>query len=293
MPEEEGQAGAPAQETTPAPLADAEGNLRDGWTETLDESIRGEKCLTSVKTVGGAIKSLVNAQRMVGRDKIVRPTEGSSEEEWEEFYRAGGKPETPMEYGWVKPEDLPDEHWDEAAMKEIMEHYHKLGISKKQAQAIFDYNMGKLTAAVKDKATQEEIAMNKLKDGLFADWGQAYEQKKHLGNIALEKATEGNPELKERLVEKYGNDPDLIRAFSNVGSKFAEHKIVESTNIPTTSDLETQKIEAMRHPAYSGTGAGADFKDWRALGYTIAEHNAQLKKVNEIIAEIGKYKKTG
>jgi len=293
MPEEEGQAGAPAQETTPAPLADAEGNLRDGWIDSLPEEIRNEPCLKSIKTITGGFRTLVHAERMVGRDKIVRPNDASSEDEWNEFYNAGGRPENALEYGWAKPEDLPDEHWDEAAMKEIMEHYHKLGLSKKQAQAIFDYNMGKLTAAVKDKATQEEIAMNKLKDGLFADWGQAYEQKKHLGNIALEKATEGNPELKERLVEKYGNDPDLIRAFSNVGSKFAEHKIVESTNIPTTSDLETQKIEAMRHPAYSGTGAGADFKDWRALGYTIAEHNAQLKKVNEIIAEIGKYKKTG
>ena len=281
MPEEEGQAEVTTDVTTPAPLADAEGNLRDGWTETLDESIRGEKCLASVKTVGGAIKSLVNAQRMVGRDKIVRPNEASSEDEWNEYYNAGGRPENALEYGWAKPEDLPDEHWKEDEMKEIMEHYHKIGLSKKQAQEIFDYNMGKTVAMVKDKATQDELAVNKLKDGLAADWGQAYEQKKHLGNVALEKASDGNPEMKERLVEKYGNDPDLIRAFSNIGSQFAEHGVVESTNIPTPSDIQSQIDGLMKKPVY-GT-------EYAKHGFSKREHDEALRQVNQLFEQKGKF----
>jgi len=286
MPEETGQVAAPVEGTTPTPvavpLADAEGNLREGWTESLDEDIRGEPSIASMKNIKGIVKTFIHAQRMVGRDKIVRPTESSSEEDWNEFYKAGGRPETPTEYGFTKPEDMPDEVWDEDGMKEVMEHFHKLGLSKKQAQAIFEFNTNKINTILKAKVAQEELDTNKLKDGLVSDWGPAYDQKLHLGNLAIQKATEGDDGLKERVVAKYGNDPDLIRAFANIGGKFAEDGVIETTSLPTTFDIEQQIGEGMRHGAYM---------DWQKNGFTMAEHNAQLEKVNKLIELKGKFKK--
>ena len=259
MPEPEGQVAAPVEGTTPTPvapvavpLADAKGNLRDGWTDSLDEDLRGEACVTSIKTINGAVKTIVNAHRLIGRDKIVRPSELSTEDDWNEFYKAGGRPDTSQGYSdvFVRPEGFPEDKWNADDMKDVMDHYHKLGFSKKQAREDFDYNMGKLTDILKNKVTQDEMDMNALKDGLVSDWGQAYEQKKHLGNLAIQKATEGNDELKERIVAKYGNDPDLIRAFANLGGQFAEDGVVESPNLPTPLDMEQQISAEQIKPSY-------------------------------------------
>ena len=102
---------------------------------------------------------------------------------------------------------------------------------------------------IQTKQQAEKQAMADLVSGLSTEWGAAFEQNKHLGNIAVEEGTMGNPELKERLLAKsWWNDPDVVRFNSNLGKKFAEGKPPNFANIPTPGDLQTQINELMASP---------------------------------------------
>lgn len=263
----------PAGQPTP-PLVNADGELRDGWRDTLPEDIRGEKVFDRVSNFEGVMKSLASAEKMVGKDKIPIPNEASSEADWDTFYTAGGKPQTATEYGLTRPEELPEEYYSEELATAAQELFHKIGLSKKQADALFAFNNNNVIAQLAKNAQDAELTATELQNGLNADWGSAFEQKKHLGNVAIEQGTNNDAEFKERLAQKFGNDPDFIRFASNVGSKFAEAGSIKIDAIPTPGDIQEQIDAAQGNPAY-----GPDFMKH---GFTKAQHKQQVNLVQQL-----------
>lgn len=268
------EAGAVAPETPAAPLVNSEGALREGWRDTLPEDIRSDKVFDRVSDFGGIMKSLSSAERAYGADKIAIPNEASSEAEWDTFHKAGGRPETADDYAFARPEELAEEYYSADQAKAAQDLMHSLGLSKKQADALFAFNNNHVIAELARKAQDAELAATKLQDGLYADWGNAFEQKKHLGNKAINEGTAGNDEFKARLTEKFGNDPDFIRFAANLGSKFSEAGSPDIALIPTTGDIQNQIDEAMANKAY-----GPDFKQH---GFTKAQHETQVEKVSQL-----------
>jgi hypothetical protein len=66
------------QQSSQAPSILGEGMaFSEGWREHLPEDIRAEPSLANVRDLPGLAKSYVNAQRMIGRDKIVLPKDDS------------------------------------------------------------------------------------------------------------------------------------------------------------------------------------------------------------------------
>lgn len=270
----------------PVALIDNEGNFREGWTGILDEDLRDNSFLNESKTIQGMARSVVSARSMVGKDKIPIPTEASSEEEWNAFYKVGGKPETAADYNLTRPEDFPEEHYSEDFAKAAQELFHKIHLSKKQSDALFEFNNTFNLQAIKAKVASDEQDSEKLKTGLYSDWGNAYEQKKHMGNIAIEEGTKKeSPEFKQRIVEKYGNDPDLVRFMSNLGSKFAESTSPDAVQIPTPGAIKEQIATEQANPAYGS--------DWAKKGFTKPQHKAQVEKVAALYREQSKSVKTG
>lgn len=238
-----------------------DGTFKEGWTGVLDEGYRNEKCLTTVKNFKNLAKFAVDTKRMVGENKIAIPSEKSTEQEWNEWYKAAGRPETSEDYNFKRPDSLPEEYWNPDFAKSAQTLMHKIGLSKKQAEALFKFNTENVMKVRNDEKIAAETEMVNLKDGLFRDWGNAYEQKVHLGNCAVEEGCGGNVELKERIKEKFCNDPDFIRFAANLGSKFAEHKSPNFSSVPTPSDIQTKINELMQSDAY---------KNGRHPGHTAA-----------------------
>ncbi len=262
---------------TPA-MFNAEGGFTENWTQTLtDTALHDNPTLKSSKTVESLASQLVNAQKITGMDKdrmVIAPNEASSEDEWAAFHKAGGRPETADDYAFARPEELPEEYYSPDQTKSVQDLMHKLGLSKKQADALFAFNNDFVIAELTKRAQDAELAATKLQDGLYADWGNAFEQKKHLGNVAINEGAAGNDEFKARLTEKFGDDPDFIRFAANLGSKFSEAGSPEIALIPTTGDIQNEITEAMAHKAH-----GPDFKQH---GFTKAQHEAQVEKVSQL-----------
>jgi len=277
--------GANNQVTAPVALVDAEGVLRDGWRDTLPEDIRGDKVFDRVSNFEGIMKTLSSAERAFGKDKIPVPNEASSEVEWDAYYAAGGRPETAADYNLAKPEGLPDENWNQELATAAQELFHKIGISKKQAEALFAFNNNNVITQLTKNAQDAELAATALKDGLYAEWGNAYEQKKHDGNVAIEKGTEGNEEFKQRLVQKFGNDPDFIRFAAAHGKNYRESGAITAESIPTPTDIQATIDKEMAEPSYG--------LDYAKHGFTKAQHKIQVEKVAALYREKTKHAKTG
>lgn len=261
-----------AAEPVAEPVATAffgtDGVLNEGWQGTLEEGLREEKSLLSFKSVGDLAKSFVNTKKMVGANVIPIPTDISTEGEWQEFHKAGGRPETVADYNLKAPEGFPEDALEtvfpQARLEAWQERLFKGGVSKKAADYFIAEFANDMIADLQAVTQSKETEKAELVTGLTADWGAAFEQKKHLGNIAMNEAASSmvggqavvNEEFKARLVQKAGNDPDIIRAFANLGEKFAEGKPPGFGAIPTPSDYQEQIDKLMEDPLYTkGTQA--------------------------------------
>ncbi len=253
---------------TPTDFFGTDGVLNEGWQGTLEEDIREEKSLLSFKSVGDLAKSFVNTKKMVGANVIAIPTDISTEGEWQEFHKAGGRPETVADYNLKAPEGFPEEALEKvfpaARLEAWQERFFKGGVSKKAADLFIAEFANDMITDLQTMNQAKEAEKTELVTGLATDWGAAFEQKKHLGNIAMNEAATSmvggqpvvNEEFKARLVQKAGDDPDIIRAFANLGSKFAEGKPPGFGAIPTPSDLQDQIDKLMEDPLYTkGTQA--------------------------------------
>lgn len=238
-----------------------DGSLAEGWQGTLDESLREEKSLLTFKTVGDLAKSFVNTKSMVGKNTMEIPTDASSEVVWDAYHKAGGKPDTVADYNLKAPDGFPEEVvekvFPKAKLEAWQERFFKAGVSKKSAdQFIADFAQDVIVDLQSAKQVEEQ-QMSKLKTNLSVEYGAAMEQKKHLGNVAIEEGTLADIEFKERLLNiklvdgsLLANHPDFVRYSINLGSKFAEGKPPNFSNIPTPADYQTQIDEITANPLY-------------------------------------------
>ena len=259
---------APAVEPAVEPVVPpvffgTDGILNEGWQGTLEEGLREDLTLKSFKNVNDLAKSYVHARGMIGKNTIPIPTDISSEGEWQEFHKAGGRPDTVADYNLKAPDGFPEAALEQvfpaARLEAWQERFFKGGVSKKAADHFMVEFANDMIADLQTMNQAKEAEKTELVSGLATDWGAAFEQKKHLGNIAMNEAASSmvngqpvvNEEFKARLVQKAGNDPDIIRAFANLGEKFAEGKPPGFGAIPTPSDYQDQIDALMADPLYT------------------------------------------
>ena len=232
----------------------SDGTFNEGWQSTLPEGYRDEASLKTVNDGKVLAKMFVDTKRMVGKNTIAIPDETSPKDEWSEYYRHGGRPDTVEDYGLAVPEGFPPEFAEKVfpadRIAKWQQRFFDGGVSKKAAMQFIAEFANDMLADIKSANQAEESQLAELTSGLSTDWGAAYDQNIHLGNMAIEEGTMGDAEFKARVVAKIQKDPDLTRFTSNLGGKFAEGKSPNYTNIPTPSDLQTQINEIEANPLY-------------------------------------------
>ena len=232
-----------------------DGVLNEGWRGTLEEELREDKSLMSFKTVGDLAKSFVTTKKMVGANVIPVPGDTSTEGEWQEYHKAGGRPETVADYNLKAPEGFPEDTREQvfpkARLEVWQERFFKGGVSQKAANQFVAEFANDMLADIKAMNQAKETELSELTSGLSTDWGAAYPQKIHLGNMAIEEGTAGNDEFKARIVAKVEHDPDLTRLLANLGGKFAEGKPPGFAAIPTPNDYQDQIDALMADPLYT------------------------------------------
>lgn len=215
-------AGSPPA-TPPAFLANDKGEFVENWFEKMPEGLREAPVLRNFKTVEGMAKSLLSAQRMVGADKVVIPTEHATPEEVAEFRAKLGVPGTADEYGFKPPEKLPEGMvYNEELDKAFANQAHRLGLTRDQAKALRDWHTEVSTKAATDVEQEMAKEHTEAQAVLRKEWGNAYEARVNLANSIVRKFDPNGEIIKAGV----GNNPALVKMFAEIGKAFGEDKLV-------------------------------------------------------------------
>jgi hypothetical protein len=234
-------------ETTPTPTpieksvtatgGDAPGN----WKTSISEEFRNDPSIEKFTEIDALAKSYINATKMIGQDKVVIPTNNSTEDQWNEVYSKLGRPESADKYSLDAKSEIVD--MDEGAIKSFAEQSHKLGLNNKQAQGILEYYKNNMEGTAQQSRIDTETAQTQSEQQLRQEWGRDFEGKvKQAG--ALAKANI-NPEVLDMQLQdgtRIGDHPEIIKGFAKIAGMMSEDKILssENENTDTSKDIESE-----------------------------------------------------
>jgi len=200
---------------TPAEVASGSGS-RSEFLQQLPEEIRDHPSLQSINDVGNLGLSYVNAQRLIGADKIPLP-KNPTEDDLNNIYTRLGKPEQPSGYE-IKADGQILTEGDVNTYTDIA---HKLGLSKTQANGILDYYRSSIQQTTEAMSKDSEQQRQQIEQSLKAEWGADFDAKVSQANRAV--ADIAGQDLLDMVLQdgtKVGNHPAFIKAFAS----FADFK---------------------------------------------------------------------
>jgi len=228
------------------------------WREGLDVSIKSHPSIQNFKSPGDLAKSWVEAQKLIGRDKIPVPGEKATKEDWDLVFERLGRPKTAEDYQ-IPTIKLPDGYPEPS--KEFMDNFKakafELGMLPAQVANLYQWFMEDEVSKFNqfgEKRTQDrgeaENALRKL-------WGKAFEQNYAIAEQAVNKY--GTEKFIEKLkATGLNNDPDMVKFIADMAKNFSEDKIAGKpqglTLSPDEALAEIAKIKGdPKHPYWDKT----------------------------------------
>jgi len=223
---------------TPAEVA--QGGSGNDFLQTIPEELRDHPSLSPIKDVENLARSYVNAQRLIGADKIPVPV-NPTDEDLDNIYNRLGRPESSDGYeigvdGNIITEDVAKSYADVA---------HKLRLTPDQASGILEYYKGMANSASEVSIEAETQQRNQTEMELRKEWGDDFDARiEDAGKIAQQFG--GGELLEMQLADgtKVGNHPDFIKAFAKM-AEFRQSVTSEDTvsDAPTSSMVTRQSAQ--------------------------------------------------
>lgn len=227
------------------------------WRSQIPEDIRDNASLKTIGDVGQLAKSFINAQSMIGADKLAIPGKYATPDDWAEVDRRLGKPDNPD--GYELQNNLPEGvEQNDDMMTGFRQAAHDVGLRPNQAQKLLDWYNDTMGQTAELQEGQYEAAQTQVEADLRKEYGQAFEDNLNNANgVTAQFANKGITEIMLADGTRLGDNPDFIRM--NVGiANFINEKIGEDTlegvktsNAMTPDDIKAQMSEIMSNPAYT------------------------------------------
>lgn len=248
--EQVAQAEAPMLET---PAEVASGGSGNDFLNMIPEELRGHPSISPIKDVENLARSYVNAQRLIGADKIPLPA-NPTEEDLDRVYSRLGRPDSPDNYdiaadGNIVTEEVASSYKDIA---------HKLRLTPEQASGVLDYYKSVVENTGVANMQQVEQQREQSEAALRQEWGSNYD-----GIVQKAAATAqefGNPEMFDLDLAdgtKLGNNPEFIKAFAKIAefrqSVTSEDTVSDSsqTSFMTRETAQAEADAIMKSPEYT------------------------------------------
>jgi len=217
--------------TLETPAEVAQGGSGNDFLGMIPEELRDHPSLSPIKDVENLARSYVNAQKLIGADKIPMPV-NPSDEDLDRIYNRLGRPETPQGYEIAVDGNIVTEE----VAQDFAEISHKLRLTPDQAKGIMDYYRSSVEQTNAGSTEQAEAFRQTTEEALKSEWGRAYDQKL---NQAVNAAKEfSNPEIFDLQLSdgsRLGDNPEFIKTFA---------KIAEFRQTVTSEDTISENAQA-------------------------------------------------
>ena len=219
----------------------------ESWRDGLSDDLKMDANLLKFNDVEGLAKSYINAQRMIGADKVAIPGKHATSDEWGEVYSKLGRPSEAdgyeLNYG---------EGEDNSLIGEYAEAVHSAGLNPQQAQSLLDWYTG---VEQRGAQLQDDAAAQATDDGmqeLRQEWGRAFDQKTANAQRAAS-ALLGSTEMFDEVTladgRKLGDHPAIVKMFASLADQISEDTMQgETTETAFTPDEAMRKIAEITAP---------------------------------------------
>lgn len=243
--------------------------------EELAKDPNIEKMLKTENPVQEMAKSLLEAQKQVGKRKVGVPDESATDEERSAFYESLGVPKDADGYEFQKPEGLSDEMYDAEDAKAWAEFFKENNLTKDQANAARD----RFIEIQTEQAVASNTALNEAMDKHFGD------QKQVIAKQASALMQEAVPDAELRATIQAAIGDENTPAFAAALGFAVQH-------MKKTYGLSDENFGEV------GDGGGISLTELRAAAIKLQasdafrdgmnkDHKDTVKKVNEMYAQIG------
>jgi len=227
-----------------SPWLNESGEFTEGWLDRLPEDFKDSKqILGQFKDINGALKTLVNQQKLLGKkaEAILVPKDDASPEEIAAFRAKLGVPDNVDAYP-VKPKDLPQGmEWNEAQAKEFNAVAHEAGITPAQAEKLMTKYAAFEAAKAQEAQMQQKAEFDNAKKTLAEAWGDKFETNKAVAtrmaqSLGLDPNTKGL------------SDPAVVVALERAARMVSDDKIVSSDVAATMQAGKARAMDIMTNP---------------------------------------------
>ena len=211
------------------------------WKDSISEVYRNDPNIEKFTEIDALAKSYINATRMIGQDKVVIPTNNSTEDQWNEVYDKLGRPESAEKYSLDAKSKVVS--LDDNAVKQFAETSHKLGLNNKQAQGLLEFYKTNMEGTAQQAKIDTETAQAQSEQELRSEWGREFDAKvKQAGSLAKANI---KPEILDMTLSngtRLGDHPEIIKGFAKIAGMMSEDKIVstESESVQSNQSIQDE-----------------------------------------------------
>ena len=211
------------------------------WKESISETYRNDPNIQKFTEIDALAKSYINATRMIGQDKVVIPTNNSTEDQWNEVYDKLGRPESAEKYSLDAKSKVVS--LDDNAVKQFAETSHKLGLNNKQAQGLLEFYKQNMEGTAQQAKIDTETAQAQAEQELRSEWGREFDTKvKQASSLAKANI---KPEILDMTLSngtRLGDHPEIIKGFAKIAGMMSEDKIVstESESVQSNQSIQDE-----------------------------------------------------
>lgn len=212
--------------TTPAEGKD---ESKPGWLNSVPRDYR-EK-VGGYDSMSAFMADALDAIDAKGR-AVVRPKEDAAPEQWAEYWKSVGRPESAEGYTLQAPDGV---SIDNELAKEFRQIAFDRGLTDEQANKLFGWYV---ETVVHNQAKRIEQGSKEAESELRNSWGADYDGNIQVVKRFMEQNTD--PEFAQFLNEsELGNDARLIRFVHRVASKMSQDRgVFGGASRQTASDQE-------------------------------------------------------
>lgn len=245
------------------------------WRDGLPDEIKTDPLFEKYETANDAHKALLDAQKLLGREKLPVPSGPEDKAAFDLLFKATGRPDTVE--GYATPTDIQFEEGfppvDEEFIKTIKQVALDGGMSAAAWDKIYRGYMDYSNTQFKNAKTKVVADKEASVVAMRKEFGAAYPQMEALAQkVVLKFADEA---AWNTLDGGLGNNPAMVKMLSNIGKLLSEHQLVgEPAGLSFTPQEAQSEIDKIR-----GDLKGPFYKEDHPLHKETVDKVDQLTKL--------------